>query len=402
MDDQASETTPSPPWGGMTKAFVALAVFALVGGLLLRFHDIIPLLVVAGILAYLVLPLVQRVTANTGLSWGLVSFLVFFLLVLVFLGASAVTGFAMVRQLESLFFTVQEFLLDLPADLAALGEQPLSIGPWELDLTEVDLSQLAEQALAYIQPLLSQASSLLSSLAGGAVELVGGIVFVFAVAYFVITDYTRVEGRLSNLVIPGYEGDLRRILQALANIWNRFLRGQMVMVFLAGVSMWLAMSILGVNFSLGLGLLAAIAKFVPIFGPLFAGAVAALVALFQPTNWLGMSPVTHALLVVIMQIVADQSLDYLVQPRVMGRSLNLHPAFILIGAIVAASLAGIIGLLLTAPAIATLMLLGRYIYRKMSDMSPWDPPIDAFPDTPRRDFRWLRKRLRRRRKAGED
>ena len=402
MDGQATETTPSPPWGGMTKAFVALAVFALVGGLLLRFHDIIPLLVVAGILAYLVLPLVQRVTANTGLSWGLVSFLVFFLLVLVFLGASAVTGFAMVRQLESLFFTVQEFLLDLPADLAALGEQPLSIGPWELDLTEVDLSQLAEQALAYIQPLLSQASSLLSSLAGGAVELVGGIVFVFAVAYFVITDYTRVEGRLSNLVIPGYEGDLRRILQALANIWNRFLRGQMVMVFLAGVSMWLAMSILGVNFSLGLGLLAAIAKFVPIFGPLFAGAVAALVALFQPTNWLGMSPVTHALLVVIMQIVADQSLDYLVQPRVMGRSLNLHPAFILIGAIVAASLAGIIGLLLTAPAIATLMLLGRYIYRKMSDMSPWDPPIDAFPDTPRRDFRWLRKRLRRRRKAGED
>jgi predicted PurR-regulated permease PerM len=332
----------------------------------------------------------------------LVTFLVFFLLVLIFLGVSAATGFAMVRQLESLFFTMQEFLLDLPSDLAALGEQPLSIGPWELDLTEVDLSQLAEQALAYIQPLLSQASSLLSSLAGGAVEFVGGIIFVFAVAYFVIADYTRVEGRLSNLAIPGYEGDMRRILQALANIWHRFLRGQMVMVFLAGLSMWLAMSILGVNFSLGLGLLAALAKFVPIFGPLFAGAVAALVALFQPTNWLGVSPVTHALMVVIMQIVADQSLDYLVQPRVMGRSLNLHPAFILVGAIVAASVAGIIGLLLTAPAIATLMLLGRYIYRKMSDMSPWDPPIDTFPDTPRRDFRWLRKRLKRRRKTSKN
>jgi predicted PurR-regulated permease PerM len=167
MDDQVSETTPSPPWGGMTKAFVALAVFALAAGLLLRFHDIIPLLIVAGILAYLVLPLVRLVTEKTRLSWGVVTFLVFFLLVVIFLSASAATGFAMVRQLESLFFTLQEFLYDLPENLAALAQQPISIGPWELDFTEVDLSQLAEQVLSYIQPLLSQASSLISSLAGG-------------------------------------------------------------------------------------------------------------------------------------------------------------------------------------------------------------------------------------------
>jgi predicted PurR-regulated permease PerM len=359
-------------------------------------------LIVSGILAYLILPVVRYLTDKTPLTWPWVTNLLFLLMILIFLGASTATGFAMVSQLQSLFFTVQDFLVELPGEIARLVDQPISIGPWTIDLSSTDLSLLAEQALAAVQPLLGQMSSLLSSLATGAIESVGSIFFVFVVGYFVVFDANPARGRLSKLTISGFEGDVQRILKALTVIWHRFLRGQMVMVILAGLTMWIAMSILGVRFAVGLGVLAAIAKFVPIFGPLVAGGIAALVALFQPTNWLGMSPLVHALLVIIVQIVVDQSLDYLVQPRVMGTSLNLHPVVLLVGAIVAASLAGIIGLLLSAPAMATLMLVSRYIYRKMADLSPWDPPIDHFPDPPRRDRRSFWARWRRKRKADEE
>ncbi|MGD8814618.1 MAG: AI-2E family transporter [Anaerolineales bacterium] len=402
MTQEEYKTIESPSWSGMTKAFVALVVVAVAGGLMLRFHTIIPLLVVAGILAYLILPLVRLITKKTRLSWSVVTNLIFLLMILIVLGASTATGFAIVRQLQALFFTVQAFLLDLPTTLATLAAQPINIGPWAFDLSTMDLSLLAEQALASVQPLLGRVSSLLSSLASVAVESVGRTIFIFAIAYFVTIDYTRVQSRLSNLAIPGYESDVRRILKALTKIWHRFLRGQMLLVLISGVTTWLSMSILGVNFSLGLGVLASIAKFVPILGPLVAGGVAALVALFQPSNWLGVSPITHALLVIIVQIVVDQSLDYLVLPRVLGSSLNIHPVFILVGAIVAASLAGIIGLLLSAPAMATLLLFGRYIYRKMADMSPWDPPIDAFPDPPKRERRWFWKRGKRETKPTQE
>lgn len=402
MSHDESEVTHSPPWGGLTKAFVALALLTVVAGLLVRFHSIVPLLIVSGVLAYLILPLVRYLTAKTPLSWPWVTNLLFLLMILIFLGASTATGFAIVSQLQSLFATVQDFLFELPGDLAALAETPISIGPWTLDLSSTDLSLLAEQALAAVQPLLGQMSSLLSSLATGAIESVGSIFFVFVVGYFVVFDANPARGRLSNLTISGFEGDIQRILKALTVIWHRFLRGQMVMVFLAGLTMWIAMSILGVRFALGLGVLASIAKFVPIFGPLVAGGIAALVALFQPTNWLGMSPLMHALIVIVVQIVVDQSLDYLVQPRVMGTSLNLHPVVLLVGAIVAASLAGIIGLLLSAPAMATLMLVSRYIYRKMADLSPWDPPIDHFPDPPRRQRRPFRAPWRRKQQVEEE
>ena len=51
-------------------------------------------------------------------------------------------------------------------------------------------------------------------------------------------------------------------------------------------------------------------------------------------------------------------------------------AFIALTAI----LAGVLGLLLAAPVVASMALLGRYIFRKMVDRSPWDPPIDNFPE----------------------
>jgi predicted PurR-regulated permease PerM len=98
----------------------------------------------------------------------------------------------------------------------------------------------------------------------------------------------------------------------------------------------------------------------------------------------------HAIVVVITVIVLDQAIDYVLLPRIMGSSLNLHPVIIIVGAIVGASLAGVIGLLLSAPAMATLILLSRYAYRKLVDLSPWDPPIDATPRPRPLRWPWLR------------
>jgi len=58
---------------------------------------------------------------------------------------------------------------------------------------------------------------------------------------------------------------------------------------------------------------------------------------------------------------------------VIGRTLGLHPAGVLIAALIAARLIGLIGLVLAAPVLATIMLGGRYVGRKMFDLPPWPP-----------------------------
>ena len=215
-------------------------------------------------------------------------------------------------------------------------------------------------------------------------------------SYFLTVDHDRLRLSWAGISIPRYEHDLARLRTALAGIWHAFLRGQLLIVLIMAILMTILMSALGVRFALGLGVLMGVAKFVPIVGPLSAGAVAALVALFQTGNPFGIAPIAFALVVIACTTLLDQLVDYLLLPRILGSSLNLHPVIVLVGAIVGATLAGVIGLLLSAPAMATVLLLVRYAYRKLVDLSPWDPPIDAIrpwtpPVLPRL---WLRRRKR--------
>jgi predicted PurR-regulated permease PerM len=375
MSEQGSEVG-SPHWGTATKALVAFALMIVLGFLFWRFNHLIPLLVIAAIITFLVVPLVQFLNVRLRMPWGLAANLVMLVVILLILGASTATGLAVFGQLQALVLIVLRFLGNLPEWLATLSTQHYTIGPWAIDFSQFDLQAVGEQLLAGVRPLLSDLSGFIASFATGAIESVTRVVFTLAIAYFMTLDYRRIRTALISVSLPGYEKDFRRLRLSLSRIWRAFLRGQLLVVFLTGLITWTLMSLLGLRFSLGLGVLGGIAKFAPIVGPTTAGLVAALVALFQAGNWLGLTPLVHALLVIGSVILIDQAIDYLLIPRIMGTSLNLHPVVILVGVLVGASVAGVLGLLLSSPTIASLILLSRYTYRKMFDLPAWNPPID--------------------------
>jgi predicted PurR-regulated permease PerM len=383
-------TSSSPKWSPAAKAVVALTGMVLVGALLNRFNAIIPLLVLAWIVAFLVVPVVRTLNQRARMSWALAANLCFLILILIIVAASTATSVAVAQQLQALFQTIQSFLSDIPDFFATVSQQTHMIGPFEIDLSQFDLALLAEQLLAAIQPFFGQASTFVASLATGAIESVAKVIFVVAVAYFIVVDFNRIQHGIANITIPGYTEDVRRLRSELGSIWNAFLRGQLLVVSSTGVLTWILVTVLGVRFSLGLGFLGGVAKFVPILGPTSAGLVAALVAFFQPSNWFGLTPLAHAALVALSIFVLDQAIDNLIVPRIIGTSLNLHPVVILVGLLIGANLAGVIGLLLSAPTIASLSLLSRYTYRKMVDLSPWDPPIDVIAMRQRPASRLLR------------
>ena len=119
----------------------------------------------------------------------------------------------------------------------------------------------------------------------------------------------------------------------------------------------LIMSILGVRNSIGLGVLAGVLEFIPIFGPWITAIVSVLVALFQETNPWELTPVSYALIVLAAGIFIQQVENNFLYPRVIGQSLALNPLVVLLAALAAGSLFGIVGLLLAAPVVATGRLL---------------------------------------------
>ncbi len=366
----------SPTWSTSTKALVAFAIMAIIAGFILRFSDFIPLLILAVILTFIVLPMIQFMVLRMGLPWGLAATIAMLFVVAVLGGISTAAGVAVVQQLQGLFLTVQRFLVTLPAELARLSATSFLIGPWVIDLSQFDLQLVGEQLIATFQPLLGEVSGLITQLASGALESMARVLFILAITYFITFDYRRIRAGIKGITIPGYTEDIQKLRIALIRIWQAFLRSQLLIVLMMSVLTWALMSILGVRYAIGLGVLGGLAKFVPIVGPTTAGFIAAVVALFQPANWLGLTPFGHAVLVVACVVILDNGVDYFIIPRIFGTTLKLHPVVVLIGLVIGATLAGVLGLLLAAPTMASIILLGRYTYRKLFDLPPWDPPIE--------------------------
>jgi predicted PurR-regulated permease PerM len=376
----------SPQWGPTTKLVAGLTIVALISALLVRFNNIIGPLILTFMLSYILHPIAVSLSKSTRLSWRASVNLIFLILIILIIGFFTITGVTLIQQLQRLITLVSTFLTDLPSIIETLSSSIYTIpsigpfGPWEIDVAQVlgnlniDFIAVSQQILGVLQPMIGQAGGVLGSLASSAAATIGWGVFILIISYFILADAGRVPDLFDDVDLPGYVEDFRRLGRELGRIWNAFLRGQLIIFALIIVSNFILMSILGIRTALGLAFLAGIAKFIPYIGPLIAGIVTAVVALLQPFNYLGFEPLVYAIIVVIAAIVLDQIFDNLITPRIFGTTLGVHPAAVLISAIILASLIGIIGLLLAAPVLASVQLFGRYIIRKMVDLPPFPDP----------------------------
>jgi predicted PurR-regulated permease PerM len=71
----------------------------------------------------------------------------------------------------------------------------------------------------------------------------------------------------------------------------------------------------------------------------------------------------------------------MIMPRIMASALKVHPAAVLVAAIVGLDLLGILGVIIAAPLLATFQLVGRYFTRKLFDLDPWEG-LEEMPQQP--------------------
>lgn len=370
----------SPRWGATTKLVVAFTFVAIVAALLIRFHTIIGPLLLAFIFSYLLHPVANLISRSTRLSWRASVGVVFLLILVILIGLLTLGGVGLVNQIQSLITFVQASLDQLPTIIENVAAWVSKFG---LDLSHIDLGSVSNQLLSFGQNLLGQMGSLISSLAGSAAGFVGWTLFVLLVSFFVLVESGGLREDILKVDLPGYSEDLRRLGQELARIWNAFLRGQIIIFFMTFAIYFVVLSVLGVRYAFGLALAAGFARFVPYVGPAINWTALALVTFFQPFKLFGMEPLYYTLMVFLIALFIDQVFDNIVSPRIMADALRVHPAAVLVAALVSASLLGVLGVVIAAPMLATLQLFGQYMLRKMFDLNPW-PPHEPRPSSPPR------------------
>jgi len=260
----------------------------------------------------------------------------------------------------------------LPNRIEEVTHSRFEIMGFKIDLNKFDLSQVYAQIISGIQPLLSRAGGAVGGVVSSVGSFFGWASIVLVISFYIAKDMPQLGSAIHRYASdPGYHHDVRRMLQELDQIWNTFLRGQSTLALIMFVETWLILTILGTNYSFALGLFAGFMEFIPFFGPYIVLILVTLVALFQTTNWLGLTPLAYAIVVFVVLYIIQSIELYVVVPRVIGGTLKLHPAMIIIGAIMGVSIGGILGVLLAAPVMASLRLFARYVWRKMLDLDPF-------------------------------
>jgi predicted PurR-regulated permease PerM len=368
----SSPKKTSPPWSNTTKLVVGLTFVAALAGLLIYFRSLLSSLLLAFVVSYLIYPVAAYFCRKLKFPWALSINLIFALVIIVLLGLLTWGGITIVDQMGSLITFLEKTINQLPDTLNQISQMTFSIGPFQFDLKQLDLSTIGTQILNFVQPLVNQAGSTIGTLASGAVSIIGWAFFVLVVSYFVLLESEGRRESLINLELPAYQEDFKRLSDELSRIWNAFLRGQFVIILLTIIAYTILLGILGVRYYYVLAILAGLARFVPYVGPWITWTIYFLVPLFQGYAPFGLTAPVYALLVVGIAILTDTILDNVLVPRVLSGALRLHPASVLIAAIIGASLLGIVGIVLAAPVLATLSLFVKYMIRKMFDKDPWE------------------------------
>jgi predicted PurR-regulated permease PerM len=271
---------------------------------------------------------------------------------------------------------------NMPAYISDFGimlGEPLTVGAIIIPLDELPIDDLytiiSENLVAIIQAVAPHSLRLF----GATLSTVGWILIVLLLSFYLVKDYRVIWGSIMKLVPDSYHADVQKLGRESSGIWNAFLRGQLILGLIIGAVTFILALIVGLPNALLLGLLAGILEFIPNIGPVLAAIPAILLALFQyESSWLGtlVGPFWFAVIVLLLYGLVQRVENMYLVPRIIGRSLNLHPLVVLIGAIIGASVAGIFGILLAAPLLATAKLLLAYIYRKLLDQPPFEEIAD--------------------------
>ncbi len=272
---------------------------------------------------------------------------------------------------------LQNFLTEIQRDLdqllrsLSLSAMPFLQNPdipllGQLELAGEDLfTQFNAELRSVIVNGLGSLTGYLGNLTSGLLN----VIYVFVLSFWILKDWNRIKAVLAQAIPRSYLAEAMELAAELNRIWTAFLRGQVLLGLVVGVTVFVVMGIIGLPNARALAVLAGIMEFLPIVGPIVSGVIGVSVALLSGSHWIPIASWWFAALVALLYIVIGQVESVYFIPRFIGRRVHLHPAVTFTVIIFGALKFGVIGVLLAAPTFASSVVLVRYAWNKL-----WDKP----------------------------
>ena len=330
----------------LTFWIVTLAVFAF---LLWLLSDILLPFVAGLALAYLQTPLADRME-RLGMNRTLAALLIVGFVVLTFILLALLLVPILAEQAAALIGGIPSYVARLQALLSDPGP------PWLRQILNggdagKTMSQVMTQGAGYMTTLMR------SLWAGGKAiaSFISVLVIMPVVTFYLICDWHEMVAILDGWVPPQNRETVHQLVGEIDAAISGFLRGQAGVCLVVGIYYAVALSLIGLNFGLLIGLTAGVLTFMPYIGSMTGLLIAASVAVgqFWP-NWIFIAAVIGIFL--IGQFIEGNVLG----PKLVGDRVGLHPVWLIFAMFAFGYLLGFVGLLIAVPLAAAIGVLFRF------------------------------------------
>jgi predicted PurR-regulated permease PerM len=310
---------------------------------------------VAGLaIAYLLTPLTDRLE-RLGVNRLAAALLIITIVVLALIYLILLVAPILAGQLSSFFESVPGYITKLQSLLSDPSR------PWLQKLlgagfsADKSISDLMTQGVGWL-------TSFLHSLWSGGralVSLFSLVVVTPVVAFYLIYDWHRMVRAVDNWVPPQHRATVRELARQVDVAISGFVRGQTGVCLILGSFYAVALTLIGLNFGLLIGLISGLITFIPYVGSMTGLVVALGVAVAQ--FWPNYGPI---LMVLAVFLVGQFIEGYVLAPKLVGESVGLHPVWIIFALLAFGYLFGFVGLLVAVPLAATIGVLARFALRR--------------------------------------
>ena len=197
----------------------------------------------------------------------------------------------------------------------------------------------------------------LAEYAKGAINAVNGIfnIFVsFIVSVYLLAERTRILNFLKRLAKVIFKTDAYKMISKYFNKSNEvffgFIGGQVLDAIVVGILTSVAMSIIGVKYSVLLGVMIGIFNLIPYFGAIVAVAVAIIITIF--TGGIGQAILMAVIVIILQQIDAN-----IINPKIIGGTLSISPLLVIFAVTIGGAYFGVLGMFLAVPIFTVIKLL---------------------------------------------
>jgi predicted PurR-regulated permease PerM len=336
-----------------------ILVFLALLGLAYAVRQVLFLVALSLFFAYLLFPLVRLAQRWVIHSRPLAIALVYLVVLTVLGGVGLAVGPRLAAEIQGLAQTLPETSKRLQNGEIVAGF--LARGGWESQqIREID--RLMQSHMGEIVGYAQQATaSVLKWLAGAWV-----IVLIPVFAFFILKDVERFTS--TTIWRLGHEGRRRvwwGIAEDLHLLLGQYVRALLLLALITFVAWSVAFLAAGVPYALVLAGIGGALEFIPVIGPLTAGVVAIAVCLFAGYD--------HPWVLAVFILVWRGIQDYAVNPLVMARGIDIHPALVIVGVLAGGEIAGVAGMFLSVPVIAAARIVARRL------QIPERAPVDGAP-----------------------